>query len=93
MSFLRRVAGLSIRDRVRSSAIREELGVEPLLLSAERNQIRRPLGRPRTRWRDYVSQLVWEHLGISPDVLEELAREREVWVSLLRLLPPRPEPG
>ncbi|TWW59288.1 hypothetical protein D4764_06G0008180 [Takifugu flavidus] len=32
MSFLRRVAGLSLRDRVRSSAIREELGVEPLLL-------------------------------------------------------------
>ncbi|TWW59251.1 hypothetical protein D4764_06G0007810 [Takifugu flavidus] len=32
MSFLRRVAGLSLRDRVRSSAIREELGVELLLL-------------------------------------------------------------
>ncbi|TWW53742.1 hypothetical protein D4764_0109220 [Takifugu flavidus] len=31
MSFLRRVAGLSLRDRVRSSAIREELGVESLL--------------------------------------------------------------
>ncbi|TWW81097.1 hypothetical protein D4764_01G0009120 [Takifugu flavidus] len=80
MSFLRRVAGLSLRDRVRSSAIREELGVEPLLLRVERSQIRwlghlvrippghlpgevfracpsgrRPPGRPRTRWRDYVS--------------------------------------
>jgi len=32
MSFLRRVAGLSLRDRVRSSDIRRELGVEPLLL-------------------------------------------------------------
>ncbi|KAK0150839.1 hypothetical protein N1851_008038 [Merluccius polli] len=32
MSFLRRVAGLSLRDRVRSSVIREELGVDPLLL-------------------------------------------------------------
>ncbi|TWW59478.1 hypothetical protein D4764_06G0010080 [Takifugu flavidus] len=31
MSFLRRVAGLSLRDRVRSSDIREGLGVEPLL--------------------------------------------------------------
>ncbi|MED6272226.1 hypothetical protein CHARACLAT_027986, partial [Characodon lateralis] len=30
MSFLRRVAGHSLRDRVRSSAIREELGVEPV---------------------------------------------------------------
>ncbi|TWW81643.1 hypothetical protein D4764_01G0014580 [Takifugu flavidus] len=80
MSFLRRVAGLSLRDRVRSSAIREELGVKPLLLCVERSQIRwlghlvkmppgrlpgevfracpsgrRPLGRPRTRWRGYFS--------------------------------------
>uniref|UniRef100_A0A8C6MJS2 Reverse transcriptase domain-containing protein n=1 Tax=Nothobranchius furzeri TaxID=105023 RepID=A0A8C6MJS2_NOTFU len=32
MSFPRRVAGLSLRDRVRSSVIREGLGVDPLLL-------------------------------------------------------------
>ncbi|XP_056892948.1 PVR cell adhesion molecule related 2 like isoform X5 [Takifugu flavidus] len=118
MSFLRRVAGLSLRDMVRSSAIREELGVEPLLLRVERSQMtwlghlvrmppgrlpgevfmacpsgRRPPGRPRTRWRDYVSRLVWECLGIPPDELEEVAGEREVWASLLRLLPPRPDPG
>ncbi|TWW56792.1 hypothetical protein D4764_08G0007790 [Takifugu flavidus] len=96
MSFLRRVAGLSLRDRVRSSAIREELGVESLLLRVERSQMRwlghlvrmppgrlpgevfracpsgrRPPGRPRTRWRDYVSRLAWERLGIPPDELEE----------------------
>ncbi|KAK3516227.1 hypothetical protein QTP70_006372 [Hemibagrus guttatus] len=78
MSFLRRVAGCSLRDRVRSSVTREE----PLLLYIERGQLRwlghlfrmppgrlpgevfracpsrkRPRGRPRTRWRDYVSQL------------------------------------
>ncbi|TWW59969.1 hypothetical protein D4764_05G0000590 [Takifugu flavidus] len=100
-------------DRVRSSAIREELGVEPLLLRVERSQMRwlghlvrmppgrlpgevfracpsgrRPPGRPRTRWRDYVSRLAWERLGIPPDELEEVAGEREVWASLLRLLPP-----
>uniref|UniRef100_A0A8C6KT40 Reverse transcriptase domain-containing protein n=1 Tax=Nothobranchius furzeri TaxID=105023 RepID=A0A8C6KT40_NOTFU len=40
MSFLRRVAGLSLRDRVRSSDIREGLGVEPLLLRIERSQLR-----------------------------------------------------
>ncbi|TWW73543.1 hypothetical protein D4764_15G0009370 [Takifugu flavidus] len=40
MSFLQRVAGLSLRDRVRSSAVREELGVEPLLLRIERSQMR-----------------------------------------------------
>ncbi|TWW63109.1 hypothetical protein D4764_03G0001170 [Takifugu flavidus] len=113
MSFLRWVAGLSLRDRVRSSAIREELGVEPLLLRFERSQMRwlghlvrmppgrlpgevfracpsgrRPPGRPRTLWRDYVSQLVWERLGILPDELEEVTGEREVWASLLKLLPP-----
>ncbi|TWW78199.1 hypothetical protein D4764_11G0003200 [Takifugu flavidus] len=113
MSFLRRVAGLSLRDRVRSSAIREELRVESLLLRVERSQMRwlghlvrmppgrlpgevfracpsgrRPPGRPRTRWRDYVSRLAWERLGIPPDELEEVAGEREVWASLLRLLPP-----
>ncbi|TWW77322.1 hypothetical protein D4764_12G0007120 [Takifugu flavidus] len=117
MSFLRRVAGLSLRDRVRSSAIWEELGVESLLLRVERSQMgwlghlvrmppgrlpgevfracpsgRRPPGRPRTRWRDYVSRLAWERLGIPPDELEEVAGEREVWASLLRLLPPRPDP-
>ncbi|GAA6082711.1 uncharacterized protein LOC111191400, partial [Tachysurus ichikawai] len=54
---------------------------------------RRPRGRPRTRWRDYVSRLAWERLGIPPEELEEVSGEREVWASLLRLLPPRPSPG
>ncbi|TWW81706.1 hypothetical protein D4764_01G0015210 [Takifugu flavidus] len=100
------------RDRVRSSAIWEELGVEPLVLRVERNQMRwlghlvrmppgrlpgevfraylsgrRPPGRPRTRWRDFVSRLVWKCLGISPDELEKVAGESKVWASLLRLLP------
>uniref|UniRef100_A0A3B5Q4K1 Reverse transcriptase domain-containing protein n=1 Tax=Xiphophorus maculatus TaxID=8083 RepID=A0A3B5Q4K1_XIPMA len=118
MGFLRRVAGLSLRDRVRSSVIREGLRVEPLLLHIERSQLRwlghlvrmppgrlpgevlrarptgrRPRGRPRTRWRDYVSLLAWERLGIPPEELEEVAGEREVWASLLKLLPPRPDLG
>ncbi|CAM4686329.1 unnamed protein product [Leuciscus chuanchicus] len=115
MSFLRRVAGRSLRDRVRSSVTREELRVEPLLLHIERGQLRwlghlfrmppgrlpgkafrarptgrRPRGRPRTRWRDYVSRLAWERLGVPPEELEEVSREREVWASLLRLLPRDP---
>ncbi|KAK3565106.1 hypothetical protein QTP86_033155, partial [Hemibagrus guttatus] len=102
MSFLRRVAGRSPRDRVRSSITREDLGVEPLLLHIERGQLRwlghlfqmppghlpgevfracptgkRPRGRPRTCWRDYVFQLAWERLGVPPEELEEVARERE----------------
>ncbi|KAK3547052.1 hypothetical protein QTP86_009569 [Hemibagrus guttatus] len=118
MSFLRRVEGRSLRDRVRSSVTREELGVEPLLLHIERGQLRwlghlfrmppgslpgevfracptgkRPRGRPRTCWRDYVSQLTWERLGVPPEELEEVSGEREVWASLLRLLPLRPGSG
>uniref|UniRef100_A0A8C6L8D1 Reverse transcriptase domain-containing protein n=1 Tax=Nothobranchius furzeri TaxID=105023 RepID=A0A8C6L8D1_NOTFU len=118
MSFLRRVAGLSLRDRVRSSVIREGLGVDPLLLHIERSQLRwlghlvrmppgrlpgevfrarptgrRPKGRPRTRWRDYVSHLARERLGIPPEELAQVAEEREVWASRLRLLPPRPDSG
>ncbi len=49
MSFLHRVAGCSLRDRVRSTVIREELRVESLLLDIERSQLghlfRMPPGR------------------------------------------------
>ncbi|KAI3357062.1 hypothetical protein L3Q82_015445 [Scortum barcoo] len=34
-------------------------------------------GRPRTRWRDYVSRLAWERLGIPPEELEEVSGVRE----------------
>ena len=116
MGFLRRVAGVSFKDRVRSSAIREGIGVEPQLLCVERSQLRwfghligchqgaflgrcslaRPTGRRhrdrgRTRWRDYISSLSWEHLGIPQSVLADVAGESEVWGSLLKLLPPRPD--
>ena len=81
MSFLCRVAGLNLRDWVRSSDFWERLRVEPLLPHVERSQFRwsghwvrmfldvslgRCLGhahpggcpgRPRTRWRDYISWL------------------------------------
>ncbi len=113
MSFFRRVAGRSLRDRVRSSVTREELRVEPLLLHIKKGQLRwlehlfrmppgrlpgkvfrarptgrRPRGRPRTRWRNYVSRLAWERIGVPQEELEEVSREREIWASLLRLLPP-----
>jgi len=47
----------------------------------------RPRGRPRTRWRDYISRLAWERLGIPKNELENVAGEREVFVNLLGLLP------
>ncbi|TWW73533.1 hypothetical protein D4764_15G0009270 [Takifugu flavidus] len=118
MSFLRRVAGLNLRDRVRSSDTREELGVEPLFLRIERSQLgllghlarmpsgclplevfrtcptgRRPHGRPRTRWTDYISCLAWERLGVPPEELMEVAGERAVWASLLKILPLQPGSG
>ncbi|KAI3371227.1 hypothetical protein L3Q82_023540 [Scortum barcoo] len=40
---------------------------------------RRPQGRPRTRWRNYVSRLAWERLGVPPEELEEVSGVREVW--------------
>uniref|UniRef100_A0A8C6PHS8 Reverse transcriptase domain-containing protein n=1 Tax=Nothobranchius furzeri TaxID=105023 RepID=A0A8C6PHS8_NOTFU len=89
ISFLRRMVGLSLGDRVRSSVIQEGLGVDPLLLHIERSQLRwlghlvwippgrlpgevfrarptgrRPKGRPRTQWRDYVFLLARERFGI-----------------------------
>ena len=111
MSFLRRVAGISLRDRVRSSITRERLGVEPLLLHLERSQlrwfghlVRMPpsgfLGRSsmyvpleETRWKDYISKLAWERLGILPEGVEEVAQDKEIWKSQLELLPPRPDSG
>ncbi|KAI2646443.1 Staphylococcal secretory antigen SsaA [Labeo rohita] len=103
MTFLHRVAGRILRDRVRSSVTQQEFEVEPLLLHVERNQLRwlgqlfrmppehvpgevfwacptgrRPRRRPRTCWRDYVSQLAWQHLGIPLEELEEVSGEREV---------------
>ncbi len=108
-----RVARLSLRDRMRSSDIRRELEVEPLLLLIERSQLRwfghlvrmppghrplevfqaqltgrRPWGRPRTRWRDYIS-----HLGIPPEELENIAGERDVWNTQFSLLLPPPGHG
>ena len=51
------------------------------------------LRKTRTRWSDYVAWLAWERLGILLEELEEVSGEREVWVSLLRQLPPQPGPG
>jgi len=42
--------------------------------------------RTRTLWRDYISHLAWECLRIPQEELESVARERDVWVSLLDLL-------
>ncbi|KAM9351969.1 uncharacterized protein tmed6 [Symphorus nematophorus] len=50
-------------------------------------------GRPRTHWRVYISHLAWERLGIPQEELESVVMERDIWNSLLSLLPPQPNPG
>ncbi|XP_061762964.1 retrovirus-related Pol polyprotein from type-2 retrotransposable element R2DM isoform X1 [Nerophis ophidion] len=107
MSFLRRVAGLWEELKVKPLLLHVErsqmrwfghlVRMPPERLPREvfraRPTGRRPRGRPRTRWEDYVSRLAWERLGIPREELDEVTGEREVWASLLRLLPPRPDLG
>ena len=46
-----------------------------------------PRGRPRTRWRDYTSDLAWSRLVVEPAELSEIAGDPAVFRALLRLLP------
>ena len=38
---------------------------------------RRPRGRPRTRWRDYVEDFSWSRLGIPTEHLSFIAEDRD----------------
>ena len=51
---------------------------------------KRPRGRPRTRWRDYISDLAWSSLGVEPAELSEIAVDREVFKVFLGMLSPPP---
>ena len=93
MSFLHRVAGFSLRDRVRSSDIRERLRIELLFLHIERSQFMwfrhqavslgrcfghsHPEGDPRADQR-LVSRLAMGRLGIPLEELVEVARGRTI---------------
>ena len=115
MRFLRRIEGLTLINKVRSSEIRKTLNIEPLFLRIERSQLRwfghvsrmpqerlpkqtllakangrRPVGRPRTRWTDYIADLGWNRLGLRPSEMMEMMEDREVWWLNLELLPPQP---
>ena len=107
MRFLRRAAGLTLRDRIRSSTIRESLKAESLLLHIERSQLRwlghvlrmprerlahqvfeampqgkRPVGRPRLTWRNYIARLCQERLGLTwTDVIVSV-KDRNRWKRL-----------
>ena len=51
---------------------------------------RRSVGRPRTRWTDYVENFGWNRLGLRPSEMMEVMEDREVWRLNLELLPPQP---
>ena len=53
MRFLRRIEGVTLFNKVRSSEIRKSLNIEPLLLRIERSQL---------RWFDHVSKMPQERL-------------------------------
>ena len=115
MRFLRRIEGVTLFNKVRSSEIRKSVNIEPLLLRIERSQLRwfghvsripqkrlpkqalhakangrRPVGRPRTRWTDYIEDLEWNRLGLRPSEMMGVMEDREVWRLNLELLPPQP---
>ncbi|KAI3351579.1 hypothetical protein L3Q82_020417 [Scortum barcoo] len=82
MSFLRRVAGRSLRDRD-----------APGRLPREVFQAHVPPGGglgedPGHAGETMSLGLAWERLGSPLEELEEVSGVREVWASLLRLLPP-----
>ena len=40
---------------------------------------RRPVGRPRTRWANYIEDLGWNRLGLQPSKIMDVMEDREVW--------------
>jgi len=51
---------------------------------------KRPSGRPRTRWCNYIFNLSWFCLGVEPAELSVISGDREAFRVLLGQLPPRP---
>ena len=50
---------------------------------------KRPVGRPRTRWLDYIEDLGWNSLGLHPSEMQSVLVDREVWWFNLEPLPPQ----
>ena len=48
---------------------------------------RRSVGRPRTKWTDYIADLGWNRLGLHPSkMILDVIEDREVWRLYLELL-------
>ena len=48
---------------------------------------RRPVGRPRTTWTNYIVDLGWNCLGLHPNEMMDVMENHEVWLLNLDLLP------
>ena len=115
MRFLRRIEGVTLFNKVRSSEIQKSLNIEPLLLRIERSQLRwfchvsrmpqerlpkqalhakangrKPVGRPRSRWTDYIEDLGLNRLVPHPSKMMKVMEDREVWRLNLELLLSQP---
>ena len=51
---------------------------------------KRPVGRPRTRWLDYIGDLGWNGLRLHASKMQSVLVDREVWLLNLELLSPQP---
>ena len=51
---------------------------------------RRSVGRPRTRWTNYIEYLEWNRLELHPSEMMDVMEDRVVWRLNLELLPPQP---
>ena len=51
---------------------------------------KRPVGRPRTRWTNYIEDLEWNRLGLHQSEMRNVMEDREVWRLNLELLPCNP---
>ena len=75
MRFLRKIMGVTRLDRVRNTVIRETLGVEPLLLSVEKAQL---------RWYGHVLRMAPDRMARTiftavPDGRRPVGRPRTRW--------------
>ena len=53
---------------------------------------KRPVGKPRTRWLDYIEDLGWNRLGLYPSEMQYVLVDRAVWrlnLETLHLQPSR----
>jgi len=50
----------------------------------------RLMGRPRTRWEDYIDDIGWNRLGLQPSDMLEVVADRDLWWPNLELLPGNP---